>query len=268
MTTLNEIAQQEGALRTLRRGLRLSPEFRTGLAGTLALALGATVGRVVVPVAVQQTIDTGLGSTTGGGEPDLGFIRVAVLVCAGAVLLTALCAYAMNVRLYRSTETGLAELRVRAFRHVHDLSMLTQSGERRGALVSRVTGDVDQISQFMQAGGLLFIVSVGQLVVASVLMAVYSWPLALVVWASFLPLAFALRRFQRLISHAYTQVRERVGDMLSAVSESVVGASVIRAYAAEERTARRVDEAVDRHRRAQRRAQSLVALTFPSSELV
>jgi putative ABC transport system ATP-binding protein len=267
-TTLNEMAQGEGALRTLRRGLQLSPEFRAGLAGTLALAFAATVGRIVVPVAVQQTIDTGLGSSAHGSAVDVGFIRIAVLVCAAVVLLTALCAYAMNVRLYRTSESGLAALRVRAFRHVHDLSMLTQSGERRGGLVARVTSDVDQISQFMQSGGLVIIVSLGQLVVASVLMAIYSWPLALLVWLSFVPLAFALPRFQRLVSRAYTAVRERIGDMLSAVSESVVGAPVIRAYGAEERTALRVDEAVDRHRRAQVRAQRLVALTFPSSELV
>jgi putative ABC transport system ATP-binding protein len=267
MTTLNDVAQREGALSTLRRGLRLSPEFRTGLAGTLTLALVATVGRIVVPIAVQQTIDRGLAGGRGGG-PDIAYIRAAVLVCAIAVVITALCAYAMNVRLYKTTESGLAALRVRAFRHVHDLSMLTQSGERRGALVSRVTSDVDQISQFMQWGGLMIIVSLGQLVVASVLMAIYSWPLALLVWVSFVPLAFALRRFQRLISAAYTGVRERVGDLLSAVGESVVGAPVIRAYGAEERTARRVDDSVARYRRAQVRAQGLVALTFPSSELV
>jgi ATP-binding cassette subfamily B protein len=267
--SLNEVAQREGALSTLRRGLRLSPEFRAGLAGTLALALVATVGRIVVPVAVQQTLDEGLRpATVHGGEPDIAFIRAAVLVCAVAVLVTALCAYAMNVRLYKTTEKGLAALRVRAFRHVHDLSMLTQSGERRGALVSRVTSDVDQISQFMQWGGLLIIVSLGQLVVASVLMAIYSWQLALLVWLSFLPLALALRHFQRLVSRAYTTVRERVGDLLSAVSESVVGASVIRAYAAEGRTAQRVDESVAQHQRAQVRAQGLVALTFPASELV
>jgi putative ABC transport system ATP-binding protein len=265
MTTLSEVAQREGALSTLRRGLRLSPEFRAGLAGTLGLALIATVGRVVVPIAVQQTIDRGLRP---GAGSDVAFIRTAVLVCAAVVLLTALSAYAMNVRLYKTSETGLAALRVRAFRHVHDLSMLTQSGERRGALVARVTSDVDQISQFMQWGGLMIIVSLGQLVVASVLMAIYSWPLALLVWVSFLPLAFALRRFQRLISSAYTGVRERVGDLLSAVSEAVVGASVIRAYGVEDRTARRVDESVARHQRAQVRAQGLVALTFPSSELV
>lgn len=255
----------EGAISTLRRGLRLTPEFRAGLAGTLALALVSTAGRVVVPVAVQQTIDKGLGRPEG---PDLAFIRTAVLLCAAAVLVTAVCAYLMNVRLYRTSEGGLATLRVRAFRHVHDLSMLTQSGERRGSLVSRVTGDVDQISQFMQSGGLMFIVSIGQLIVASVLMVVYSWPLALLVWVAFVPLAFALRRFQRILSSAYMRVRERMGDLLAAVSESVVGAPVIRAYASEERTGSRVDETVESYRSAQTRAQAMVALTFPVSELV
>ncbi|RSN50425.1 ABC transporter ATP-binding protein [Actinomadura sp. WAC 06369] len=258
-------ATDEGALSTLRRGLRLSPEFTAGLTVTLLLALVSTAGRVVVPIAVQQTLDKGLG---GPGGPDIGFIRTAVLVCAVAVLVTAVASYLMNVRLYRTSEGGLATLRVKAFRHVHDLSMLTQSGERRGSLVSRVTGDVDQISQFMQSGGLMFIVSIGQLVVASVLMLVYSWQLALLVWLAFLPLAFALRRFQRVISAAYMRVRERMGDLLAAVSESVVGAPVIRAHAVEERTGRRVEETVDAHRVAQTRAQAMVALTFPVSELV
>ena len=106
-----------------------------------------------------------------------------MLLCAAAVVLTALCAYLMNVRLYKASESCLATLRVRGFRHVHDLSVLTQNAERRGALVSRVTGDVDQISAFMQSGGLMIIIALGQLLVATVLMFVYSWQLALLVWA-------------------------------------------------------------------------------------
>ncbi|GAA0554660.1 ABC transporter ATP-binding protein [Actinomadura livida] len=264
-TGLSGSAATEGALSTLKRGIMLSPEFRAGLAGTLLLALLSTAGRVVVPVAVQQTIDKGIGNP---GGPDIAFIRTAVLVCAVAVVVTAVCAYLMNVRLYKASEGGLAGLRIKAFRHVHDLSMLTQSGERRGSLVSRVTSDVDQISQFMQSGGLMFLISIGQLFVASVLMLVYSWQLALLVWASFLPLAFALRLFQRVLSRAYMLVRERTADMLAAVSESVVGAAVIRAYAAEKRTGRRVERTVEAHRDAQTRAQAMVALTFPVSELV
>ncbi|MDR8409553.1 ABC transporter ATP-binding protein/permease [Nonomuraea sp. 3-1Str] len=255
---------ERSALATIRHGLSLTPEFRKGLAGTLALAVVATAGKVIVPVAVQQTIDTGLKNSS----PDVSYVTRAVLLCAAAVVLTALAGYVMNVRLYKATESSLATLRVRGFRHVHDLSVLTQNTERRGALVSRVTNDVDQISTFMQWGGLMIIVSLGQVLVASVLMLVYSWQLTLVVWACFLPLMVALPRFQRWLSGAYTTVRERTGDMLAAVSESVVGAAVIRAHAAEGRTAERVDTAVDANKAAQTRAQTIVGFVFPLTEIV
>jgi putative ABC transport system ATP-binding protein len=266
MTTISGARQDElGAWATLRRGLALSPEFRAGLAGTLLLALVATVGRVLVPIAVQQTVDEGL---LGPGGPDAGRVRLAVVLAAVATLVTAVAAYRLNVRLFRTTEGGLATLRVGAFRHVHDLSVLTQNAERRGSLVSRVTSDVDTISTFMQWGGLLMVVSLGQLVVATVLMAIYSWQLTLLVWLCFLPLFLLLRTFQRRVSSAYALVRERVGDLLGAVSESVVGASTVRAYAIEERTGARIDGAIERHRSAATRAQGLVALTFSTGEVV
>jgi ATP-binding cassette subfamily B protein len=257
-------AAERTAFETVRHGLRLSPEFRNGLLGTVCLAVLATLGKVIVPIAVQQVIDRGLG----GDVPDVPFIRNATVLCAIAVLLTALCGYLMNVRLYKSTESGLATLRGKGFRHVHDLSVLTQNSERRGALVSRVTSDVDQISTFMQWGGLLVIVALGQLVVATVLMAVYSWQLTLLVWACFLPLVIALPRFQRLVARAYIRVRERTGDVLAGVSESVVGSAVIRAYGSEDRTAARIGTAVDEQRRAQTRAQQIIGFTFPITELV
>ncbi|MBG0822106.1 ABC transporter ATP-binding protein [Planomonospora sp. ID91781] len=271
MTTLQETPGTQGlrgversAIATVRHGLSLTPEIRKGLAGTFALAVLATVGKVIVPIAVQQTMDRGLE----GPVPDVAYIRAVVAVCAAAVLLTAFCGYLMNVRLYKATESSLATLRVRGFRHVHDLSVLTQNSERRGALVSRVTGDVDQISAFMQWGGLMIIVALGQLLVASVLMFVYSWQLGLLVWLCFLPLMAAMPRFQRWLSAAYTRVRERTGDMLSAVGESVVGAAVIRAYGAEARTSERLDTAIEANKTAQARTQKIVATVFPLTEIV
>jgi putative ABC transport system ATP-binding protein len=168
-----------GALATIRRGLALSPELRRGLPVTLVLAALSTAGRVVVPIAVQQVIDHGLRAP---GGPDLGFVRSAVLWSVLALAATALAGYLMNVRLFTVTESGLATLRTKAFRHVHDLSVLTQSTERRGALVSRVTSDVDTISTFMQWAGLMLVISVGQLLVSTVIMIFYSWELTLLVW--------------------------------------------------------------------------------------
>ncbi|WP_198588339.1 ABC transporter ATP-binding protein [Geodermatophilus chilensis] len=257
--------RNEGAFATLRRGLRLMPEFRRGLPATFALALVATAGRVVVPIAVQQVIDRGLA---GPGGPDLDLVRNVVLACAVVVVLTVVAVYRMNVRLFRTTETALAGLRARAFRHVHDLSVLHQQGQRRGSLVSRVTSDVDQLSTFMQWGGVLGVVSLGQLLVATVVMAVYSWQLTLVVLLCFVPLAIAVRFFAARLAVVYGVVRERVGDVLAAVSESVVGAPTVRAYGIRERTAARLDRAIHRHYRAQVRAQRTTAAVFVSGEFV
>jgi ATP-binding cassette subfamily B protein len=255
----------EGALATLRRGLRMMPEFRRGLPLTFALALLATAGRVVVPVAVQQTIDRGLLAPSG---PDVALVQRLVLVSAGVVLVTAVAVYRMNVRLFRTTETALAGLRVRAFRHVHDLSALHQQSQRRGSLVSRVTSDIDQMSTFMQRGGVLGIVSLGQLTVATVVMAVYSWQLTLLVLVCFVPLVVAVRFFARRLAAAYGMVRSRMGDLLAAVSESVVGAATVRAYGIRARTAARVERAVDEHYRAQVKAQTITAGVFVTGEFV
>jgi len=256
--------REEGAFQTLRRGLRMMPEFRRGLPATFALALIATAGRVVVPIAVQQVIDRGLA----GGDPDMGLITWLVLACALVVVITAVAVFRMNVRLFRTTETALAGLRVRAFRHVHDLSVLHQQGERRGSLVSRVTSDVDQLSVFMQWGGVLGLISVGQLVVATVVMAIYSWQLTLLVLACFVPLAIAVRWFAQRLAKSYGVVRERVGDVLGAIAESVVGAPTVRAYGVRARTAARIDAAIDRHYRASVDAQKVTAAVFVTGEFV
>lgn len=258
-------AAPRGAVATLRRGLQVSPEITRGLWITLLVALLSTLGRIVVPVAVQQTLDRGIRGS-GGARP--GFVVAMVSLAALGVLVTAVSGYVTNVRIFRATEAGLATLRTAAFRHVHDLSVLSQNTERRGALVARVTTDVDTISTFVQYGGLLLVLSAGQLTVATVLMAVYSWPLALLVWACFLPLLGSLRTLQRIVSRAYATVRVRVADMLGAVSESVVGADTIRVYGIQDRTQRRIDDAVGAHARAAVRAQVLVAVSFTSGVLL
>jgi ABC-type multidrug transport system fused ATPase/permease subunit len=247
------------ALRTLARGVELSPELKQGIGGTLVLAVLATIGRIVVPVAVQQTLDKGVNAA---GGPDLRFTTLVAVVAAVAVVVTAVASYQMTFRLFRSAERGLATLRIKAFRHVHDLPLLTQNTERRGALVSRVTSDVDQVSQFLIFGGIIAIVSIGQVVVATVVMAVYSWQLTLVVWVCFLPLFASLRYFQRRLSDAYGIVRQQVGVMLSKVSEPVVGAATVRSYAIEKRTQDRIDEAIDRYKEASTKAQGLTAFSF------
>ena len=247
------------ALETIRRGLRLSPELREGFWVTMLLALLGTAGRVVVPIAVQQTLDHGLNAP---GGVDTGFVARMAAVAAVAIVVTAGSSYLMTSRLFATAERGLATLRVKAFRHVHELPLLTQNTERRGALVSRVTSDVDQVSQFLVFGGITGIVSVGQVLVATVIMAVYDWRLTIVVWVCFAPLFLSLRYFQRRLSEAYGVVRASVGRMLSFISEPVVGAQVVRTHAIEARTQARIDAAIEQTQTAATQAQGLTAFSF------
>ncbi len=258
MSTM-DTGESLAAMRTIGRGVELSPELKDGIGGTLGFAVLSTVGRIVVPVAVQQTLDKGVNAP---GGPDLRFTTVVAAIAAVAVLVTALASYKMTYRLFTSAERGLATLRIKAFRHVHDLPLLTQNTERRGALVSRVTSDVDQVSQFLIFGGIISVVSVGQVAIATVVMAIYSWQLTIVVWVCFLPLFLSLRYFQRRLSAAYGVVRQQVGVMLSKVSEPVVGAATVRSYAIETRTQARIDEAIDRYKDASTKAQGLTAVSF------
>lgn len=246
------------ALATIRRGMQISPELREGLGVTLLLALVATIGQVVVPITVQKTIDHGLGS----GGADIGYMVRMGLLAALAIVATGLASYVMTSRLFTQAERGLATLRIKAFRHVHDLPLLTQNTERRGALVSRVTSDVDQVSQFLVFGGIFAIVSVGQILVATVIMLFYSWQLCLVVWICFAPLFLSLKWFQQRLSDAYGVVRAQVGVMLGAIAEPVVGAAVIRAYAVQARTQARIDEAIAANQAAATKAQGFTAFSF------
>ncbi len=248
----------------LRRGLRESPELRAGLGFTIALSFASTVGRLLVPILVQQILDRGF---TGPRGFNPRFVYSASAVAGAVTLVVALAGIASYRRLVRASEAALFGIRVLTFRHIHALSIAEQTGEKRGAFVARVTADVDTIGQFMEWGAITWILSVSLMSGTAVAMFVYSWQLALVAIFVVAPLALVLRVMQRGMLAAYDGWRARVGEMLSEISESVMGAAVIRAYGLEERMDRRVKAAIQRQYRAQMGSAKFQATMFPMSDL-
>jgi putative ABC transport system ATP-binding protein len=255
--------RSHGAMRTIRRGLSLSPELRRGLPGTIAIALVATAGRVIVPVVIQQIIDGGFS----GERVDITFVIQMTTIALIAVFVTAGFTGWMHLRLAKVSETALSGLRIRAFRHIHDLSMLHQASEQRGVLVSRVTSDVDQISRFMQWGGLMLLTNGGQALLALVVMLILSVHLGLVVLVLVPFIALMIKWFQSRLEIAFLTVREKVGRMLALLAETVVGAPVIRAYGVEERTRVQLEEAIEGHRSSAVRAGGLSAAFSGAAEV-
>lgn len=254
----------ESIWRTLRRGLALTPELHRGLAGTLGLAILMTASRAAVPVAIQKGIDDGIRAP---GGPDLDVVWRVALITAGVLVVGWAAGYLMLLRLFRVSETALAQVRARVFRHLHDLSMRHLQAQRRGALVSRATGDVDQITAFLQWNGVVLLICIGQALVTTVVMAFYSWRLTLVVLTVFIPVVLVIRTCMRRLAGAYGLVRSRAAVMLGAISEGVVGAEVVRAYDVSARTAARLDRAVDDFRLASERATRLTVTAYSVGEL-
>ena len=70
-------------------------------------------------------------------------------------------------RLVVSSEHALANLRVRTFAHIHELSIAEQTQEKRGIFVARVTADVDSLAHFTEWGGIAWILAVAQVTARS-----------------------------------------------------------------------------------------------------
>jgi ATP-binding cassette subfamily B protein len=252
------------ALTVLRRGLALSPELRRGLVLTVVMALTMAIGRLTVPILVQQIIDKGIESDE-GFRP--GFVYGACAVAALVVLGVMVLARFTYLRLMRNAEAALLGMRVRAFAHIHQLSLADHNESRKGVLTARVTSDIESLAQFMQWGAISWIVN-GAVIFGTLLaMAVYAWPLMLIVIGVYVPLVPVLRHIQRNQLHSYGRVRNRVAATLGLTSEAVTGAAVLRAYGYTEPTRRRLHRAVDDQCAEQISAYRWFAYLMPITDL-
>jgi len=253
-----------GAVEVLRRGLAATPELREGVAFTIGLAIITAAGKLAVPVLIQQIVDKGIRDDS-GFRPGFvyGWAAIGAVTLVGLYLLARLT----YVRMVRATQSGLLGLRMRVFEHVHRLSVAEHNEQRRGALVARVTSDVDTLAQFTDWGMVQWIVDSVVIVGAFGVMAVYDWRLTLQTLLIFAPLAVFLPMLQRRQLAAQDEVRDAVGETFSEVAVSITRASVVRAYALEGRTNSRLRAAIDRQFRARVRAQAYVAFMFPLSDL-
>jgi len=264
VTPDEERLRDAGAIEVLRRGLAVTPELRQGIALTLVMAVVGAAGKLAVPVLVQQILDRGVVGDEGFRA---GFVLPACAVAAALIASLYFVGRATYLRLVRASEASLLALRVRAFDHIHRLSMAEHSEQRRGALVARVTSDIETLAQFMEWGAVAWIVDTVLIATTFVVMAVYEWRLALVALVAYLPLVVLVPVLQRRQLAAQDRVRDAVGESLAEVSETVTGAALIQAYGLEGRARTRLRATIDRQFRAYMTSARYFAAMFPLGDV-
>ncbi|MEX1208650.1 MAG: ABC transporter ATP-binding protein [Acidimicrobiia bacterium] len=247
----------------IRRAVAEVPIIVRRLWVVLLLNLGGTAVQILIPVIIQQTLDNHIS----GDQVDVG--GVARWVAIGLILgvVGAVMTRFGLVRLVRQASMGLSELRVKVFSHLMRRSVLHVESDRRGALVSRVTSDVSTLQDFMEWGGVMFLVNGTQVAAALTVMAIYEWRLAAVVAAGTVVYAASLLWFQRILRRRYDRVRERVADSLAVMGEAVNALPEVRAHGAEVVTMRRVDDVLEARFRAEFKAAHFGNVLFATAEL-
>lgn len=261
--TASEIGGRFESARTIGRGVRKAPVFGQGIVLTIALALVGISGRIAVPILIQLTIDRGFANA----NVDTSYITQIAAIGAVVVMLAAISLRTAAMRLGIRAEKGLFSLRVDLFDHIQRLSLADHNEEKRGALVSRVTNDIETMTQFFAWGGLTLLLSSTQIVVVGAVMIAYDWRLAVIAFIVSTPLVFVLRFVQSRLIEAHRRTRERNAEFLGELSETISGMETLQAYDAVDHRLQRVGESADRKASAHIRAGVIGAFLFPSGEL-
>ncbi len=260
---MSEPISRWSAVETIGKGVRAAPALRIGFVTTLGLAMVGAAGRVVIPILVQQAIDRGLSAdgVKVGTVTNLAIIAFVVICIATWAQRTAV------YRLGQRSEEALYSLRVSLFEHIHRLSIADHSEERKGALVARVTSDVETLAQFFQWGGLAWLLDGTLMLLVAGVMLAYDWALAVVAFVVAAPLAFVLQRVQRHLVQAYDSARAENAQVMTQISEVVAGAETLRSYGAGEHYAEQVKAASHQRSNSFIRAGTIGAFLFPSGEV-
>lgn len=198
-----------------------------GFAGLLILV--DALSSLAIPLVIRDAIDHGV--RTGGGRK----LLVACVVAAVVVVVNGWAIWGENLVAGRAAERMLAALRIRVFAHVQRLGIDFHERVHSGTVLSRLTSDVDTLSELLQSGLLNAAMSVLMLGGMAVVLVTLSVPLALAVFAVTAPLVPATVAYHRRSRTAYDRQRDATAGVLTGIQENLAGVRVVKALGGERR---------------------------------
>eukprot|EP00003_Mantamonas_plastica_P000866 TRINITY_DN10670_c0_g1_i1.p1 TRINITY_DN10670_c0_g1~~TRINITY_DN10670_c0_g1_i1.p1 ORF type:complete len:612 (+),score=78.30 TRINITY_DN10670_c0_g1_i1:1652-3487(+) len=156
-----------------------------------------------------------------------------------------------------------ADLRQDAYEHAQRLDMSFFESRSSGQLVATMNDDVNQLERFLDGGAnamiqvAVSIVAVGAVFfILSPLVAILAFtPIPLIVWGAFY--------FQRKAGPLYADVRERVGELSSRLSNNLGGIATIKSFTAEAREAERLKASSEAYVKANQKAIRISSAFIP-----
>jgi ABC-type multidrug transport system fused ATPase/permease subunit len=241
---------------------RLAQPYRARTALAALTLVAYTLVALLPPYLVKVAVDRGI--TTGDLET-LTLVVVAFLATGFAALVLS------GAQTYFTGwvgERALADLRIRLFRHLQRLSLGFYERNRTGAIVSRITNDVEALDQLVTDGVSSLVQNTLVLGGTVVVLFLLDWRLALATLVVLPFMAGATVWFRARSNRAYRRVRERLGLVTATLAEDISGMRVVQSFTREptsQSTFRGVNE---RYREANYETVILNGLYFPAVDVL
>ncbi|CAN5757609.1 ABC transporter ATP-binding protein [soil metagenome] len=244
------------------RFVRFIRRWRWQLVAGLGLVVLDGVASLLGPLLIRHGIDAGVTPKATGALWAASIVYLLVVVAdlgvmVGETFLTG-----------RTAERALWSLRVKIFSHLQRLGLDYYDREMGGRIMTRMTSDVEALTQLLQTGLVNAIVALLTCVGVGVALAFMDWRLALLALLVVPPLAIATSMFRRRSASAYDDARDKVAVVNADFQESLTDVRVAQAYVREDQNTARFSRRSRDYLGARLRAQQLVALYFPFVELL
>ncbi len=224
-------------------------------------AVGAAVGDVTV---VERVLNDVAGLALAGGR-DAAFRNV-VFLMVGAVILKNVFVYTAGSKAAFLSEAVARDLRSALYRHIQLLGLKFHQRMKGGQFVSRMVADVDQARQVVSESIISAVQNLFLVLVYVTILFALAWPLALMTLVLAPAIALLLRPILRGLRERMKDAVEQRGEAAAIAIETLEGARLVKAHAAEEYEQRRFDQAVGRYLSKAVGAKRLAVLSHPVSE--
>jgi ATP-binding cassette, subfamily B, bacterial len=238
---------------------------RGAIAAVLFIVLVQVAATMAGPWLIGYAIDTSLPQALDGHYGSLIVVSIGLVVAA---LTSGLLRSVFVIRSGRIGQKILFELRRRAFDHVQALSVSFHERYTSGRVVSRLTSDVDTLTELLDIGLDELLTAVLNIAAISVLLFFLDVPLAALVLLSFVPLYFLFRWFSRRATAAFRRTRENVATLIVHIVESFNGVRAVQAFRREKRNDAIFGSLNDNYAEANRETFRLHAVFIPGTTLV
>lgn len=207
---------------TLKRLLR--PHWWALVVGILLVAI-ETVTLQVGPQLTQRAIDSGMLAR------DFGVVKLMTALYLGSVVLNGVASAVRVSWTGRLGQKLMKSLRVRVFSHIQRLSLDFFTGEKAGRIMTRMTSDIEALSELLQDGIINMIFQLFTLVYVIAVLFSMDVRLATIVVLIILPVMTVMTLWFRDRSEkGYEKVRERIADVMADLQESLAGIRIVAAY--------------------------------------